>query len=51
LAMLIVSEESLFLSGSAILKEGRFILNVAGYKDSHDLNALLQKVREASNLF
>lgn len=34
-----------------ILKEGRFILDVAGHRDQHDLNALLQKVRKASNLF
>jgi hypothetical protein len=34
-----------------ILKEGRFILNVATHKDKRDLNVLLQKVREASNLF
>ena len=34
-----------------ILKEGRFILDVAGHRDKHDLNGLLRKVREASNLF
>ena len=34
-----------------ILKEGRFILNVAGHRDEHDLNGLLRKVREAGNLF
>jgi hypothetical protein len=34
-----------------ILKEGRFILDVAGHRDKHDLNELLRKVREASNLF